>query len=88
MPTWLVIAIILIVGCATSAYVTARIYDTGNESEWLNIRLKNDSIEPVDIFVCKNCRQRENMNYRYCKNCGSWMKNGMGRQSYSEDIEI
>ena len=88
MPTWLAITITLIVGCSISAYVTVRIYECRGESEWLIIKLKNDSIEPTAIFVCKHCHQHEDINWRYCKNCGSWMKNGMGRQFYSDNIEI
>lgn len=88
MPTWLLIAIILIVGCSTSAYVTARICNNESESEWLIIKLKNDSIEPTDIFVCKNCHMHETINARFCKNCGSRMINGIARNWYSEDIEI
>lgn len=88
MPTWLLIATILIVGCSTSAYVTARICNNDFESEWLIIKLKNDSVEPTDIFICKECHQHENINWRYCKNCGRRMINGKDRQFYSEDIEI
>ena len=53
------------------------------------IKLKNDSVEPTDIFICKNCHVREDDNWRYCKNCGRRMRNGkIAIWSYSDDIEI
>lgn len=89
MPTWLLIAIILIVGCGVSVYVTASLLNKEFMSEWLIIKLKNNSVEPIDIFICKNCHIREEDNYRYCKNCGRRMRNGKGSVwSYPEDIEI
>lgn len=88
MPIWLLIVIVLSVGCITSAYVTVLICKHEHESEWLIIKLKNDSIEPTDIFVCKNCHMRETINARFCKNCGSRMMNGTARHWYSNDIKI
>lgn len=82
------IIILIIVLIILTAYATSRICNQECKSKWLIIKLQNDSIEPTYIFVCENCHQHEENNYRYCKNCGSRMMNGMERQFYRENIEI
>ena len=88
MPTWLLIAIILIVGCATSAYVTAQICNHEFSSEWQVIKYSGSSIEPKDIYICRRCNNKADINYHYCNNCGARMTNGISRYSYSNEIEL
>ena len=72
-----------------TAYITARICNHEFESEWLIIKLKTNVVEPEDIYVCKECHLHENNNWRYCKNCGRRMRNGVvAREWYSDDIEL
>lgn len=87
MPTWLLIAIILIVGCSTSAYVTARICENKN-SDWQVIKYAGSSIEPKTIYICKECHYKADHNYHYCNNCGACMSNGVSRNYYSDKIEL
>ena len=88
MPTWLLIAIILIVGCATSAYVTARICNNEYSSMWQTIKYTGSSIEPKYIYVCKRCYYKADIKYSYCPNCGSCMTNGEARHYYSSEIVL
>lgn len=89
MPTWLLIAIILIVGCYTSAYMTARIYKNKTlKSDWQVIKYAGSSIEPKSIYICKGCYYKADHNYHYCSNCGARMINGVPRTYYSDKIEL
>lgn len=88
MPTWLLIAIILLVGCGCTAYTTALLCNKEYESEWQEISYTGDSIEPKDIYVCKNCRFQANIKYHYCSNCGALMRNGKTRIYYSDKTVI
>lgn len=88
MPTWLVIAIVLIVGCITSAYTTACICNRENESEWQKITYTGNSVEPKNIYICKRCNYKADLNCHYCSNCGSLMKNGTSYHYYSDKIEL
>lgn len=88
MPTWLLIAIILIVGCFTSAYVTARICDKEFSSTWQTIKYIGNSIEPEYIYICKRCYYKADTKYGYCPNCGANMTNGEARHYYSTEIDL
>ncbi len=88
MPTWLLVTIILLIGCFTTAYVTSLINNKEYESEWQEITYAGGSIEPKDIYICKNCNYQADIKYHYCSNCGSKMINGMSRHYYSEKIKI
>lgn len=88
MPTPLLIATILIVGCFTSAYVTARICNREIESEWQEITYTGNSVEPKNIYICKRCNYKSDLNRHYCSNCGSEMKNGISYHCYSDKIEL
>lgn len=88
MPTWLLIAITLIVGCFVSAYVTALIYNREIESSWQEITYTGDSVEPKDIYICRRCNNKEDIKYCYCPNCGASMKNGAPRICYSSKIDL
>lgn len=88
MPTWLLITIILLVGCFTSAYVTAGICNREIESEWQEITYAGNSVEPKNIYICKRCNYKADLNRHYCSNCGSSMKNGISYHCYSDKIEL
>ena len=88
MPTWLLIAIILIVGCSTSAYVTARICNHEFSSEWQVISYIGNSVEPKEIYICKRCNKKVDVKHCYCPNCGANMLNGMGRIYYTNGIKL
>lgn len=88
MPTPLLIAIILLVGCITSAYTTARICNREIESEWQEITYTGNSVEPKNIYICKRCNYKADLNRHYCSNCGSAMKNGISYHCYSDKIEL
>ena len=83
MPTWLLIAIVLIVGCFTTALIC------GNKtSDWQVIKYAGSSIEPKTIYICMECNYKADSNYHYCSNCGSRMSNGVSRNYYSDKIEL
>lgn len=89
MPTWLLIAIILIVGCSTSAYVTARICDHDYNSEWqVIVYTSSEVVVPKEIYICKRCYEKPDINYRYCPNCGAKMKNGINYSHHTGKINI
>lgn len=89
MPTPLLIAIILIVGCFTSAYATARICNNEFNSSWQVIAYtSSEVVVPKEIYICKSCYEKKDINYRYCPNCGAKMKNGIGYNHHSEKIDI
>lgn len=88
MPTWLLIAIILIVGCSVSAYVTARICNHEYSSKWETIKYAGNSIEPEYIYICKRCYYRADTGYCYCPNCGANMANGESRHYYRPEIDL
>ncbi len=88
MPTWLLVAIVLLVGCGVASYTTALICNKEFESDWQVIRYTGDSIEPRDIYVCKNCRFQSDINHHYCNNCGALMINGITRVYYSDKTVI
>lgn len=88
MPTPLLIAIILIVCCSTSAYVTARICNNDSESEWQVIRYSGSSVEPKDIYICKRCNNKKDVAYHYCDNCGARMTNGVYHVNYPDEIDL
>lgn len=88
MPTPLLIAIILIIGCFTSAYLTALRCNREIESEWQEITYAGNSVEPKNIYICKRCNYKADLNRHYCSNCGSLMKNGKSYHCYSDKIEL
>ena len=88
MPTWLLITIILLVGCGCTAYTTALLCNKEYESEWQVIRYTGSSVEPKDIYICKRCNNKRDFIYHYCDNCGSFMKNGTYRINYSDEIDL
>lgn len=88
MPTPLLIVIILLVGCSTSAYVTARICDYEFSSSWQLIKYTGSSIEPKCVYICKRCNNQRDINYHYCDNCGARMKNGVVRVYYTNGIKL
>lgn len=89
MPTLLLIALILIVGCSASAYATElKCKREFVSSEWQIIRYTGSSVEPEKVYICKNCNKKTNVNYRYCPNCGASMKNGESRIYYSGNIDL
>ena len=88
MPTWLLIAITLIAGCFITAFSTAHICHCEFNSSWQVIRYTGNSVEPKDIYICRRCNNKEDINYCYCPNCGASMKNGEPRIYYSSEIDL
>ena len=88
MSSVLLVALILLVGCSTSAYVTTHICHDVFESSWQEITYAGGSVEPKEIYICKNCNYQADDNYNYCSNCGSKMINGKTRIYYSNKLKI
>ncbi len=88
MPTWLLIVIMLIVASLTSAYMTERRCNRESESEWQEITYTGNSVEPKNIYICKRCNYKADINRHYCSNCGSLMKNGASYHCYSDKIKL
>lgn len=88
MPTWLLIAITLITGCFITAFTTAHICNNEFKSSWQIIKYTGNSVEPKDIYICRRCNNKEDINYCYCPNCGASMKNGEPRIYYSSEIDL
>lgn len=88
MPTWLLVTILLLVGCGFTAYTTALLCNKEYESEWQEITYDGGSVEPKDFYICKNCRYQANKAYHYCSNCGAHMINGMSRHYYPDKIKL
>lgn len=88
MPTWLLIAIILIVSCAGTAYITELYCNKVFESEWQEITYTGSSVEPKEVYICKRCNHQALINYHYCSNCGALMKNGKSRERFPDKIEL
>lgn len=88
MPTWLLIAIIVIVGCFTSAYTTACICNHEYRSSWQTITYTGSSIEPKNVYICKRCYYKADIKHGYCPNCGANMTNGSPRYYYSTEIDL
>ena len=89
MPTWVLITILLLVGCIISAYTTARICNREIESEWQVITYtSSDLVVSKEIYICKRCNYKADLDRHYCSNCGSLMKNGMSYHCYSDKIEL
>lgn len=88
MPTWLLIIIVLTVGCIASACITKLTCNYEWESSWQEISYTGSSVEPKEIYICKRCNKKVDVKYCYCPNCGSSMRNGMGRITYSSKIDL
>lgn len=88
MPTWLSIVIMLFIASFTSAYMTDRRCNRECESEWQLITYSGSSIEPKNIYICKRCNYKTDLNRHYCSNCGSLMTNGISYYSYSDKIDL
>lgn len=88
MPHWLLVTIILLVGCFTTAYVTSLINNKEYESVWQEITYTGNSVEPKEIYICKNCNYQADIKYHYCSNCGALMINGKTRIYYSDKIKL
>lgn len=88
MPTWLLISTILIVGCVTTSYFTALICNKEHKSTWQEISYTGGSVEPKEVYICKNCFFQANIKHHYCNNCGALMINGMSRHYYSDKIKL
>lgn len=88
MPIWLLIVIVLSIGCITSACVTELICKHEHESSWQEISYTGNSVEPKEIYICKRCNQKVDIKYCYCPNCGAYMFNGMERVTYPNKIDL
>ena len=89
MTTPILIATALLAVCIASAYTTARICNREIESEWQVITYtSSEVVVPKEIYICKRCNYKSDLDRHYCSNCGSLMKNGMSYHCYSDKIEL
>lgn len=86
----IIIGIIIIGIIAVTACITIRIWQQENtsESEWQVIRYSGSSVEPKDIYICKRCNNKSDINYHYCDNCGAIMTNGIPYCVHQDKIDL
>lgn len=85
IPVIILIAISVIVGMI---YITVLICNHKFHSSWQVIRYTTNSVVPKEIYICKRCNEKKDINYRYCPNCGARMSNGIEFYYHSEKIDI
>lgn len=87
MSLTIIISIIICIIIAT-AYITTLICNHEFSSLWQIITYSDSSVEPKEIYICKRCNNKEDLNRHYCGNCGSLMKNGISHHYYSDKIKL
>lgn len=75
--------IYVILAMVVTAFITVLVCAREVTSEWQLIKYTGSSIEPKCIYICKRCNNKSDINYHYCDNCGSRMKNGLIRIYYA-----
>lgn len=81
--------IVLISVIVLTAYSTVLICNQKYNSSWQVIAYtSSEVVVPKEIYICKSCYEKKDINYRYCPNCGAKMKNGIGYNHHSEKIDI
>ncbi|MBR2245764.1 MAG: hypothetical protein IJ880_01840 [Bacilli bacterium] len=87
MSIEIIIAMVICIVIAT-AYITTLICNHENRSSWQAITYTDSSIEPKNVYICKNCFNKANINYRYCSNCGARMNDGLPFMYHSSSIDL
>ena len=83
-----IIAIVISIIVAT-AYITVLVCDHESHSSWQVIAYtSSEVVVPKEIYICKRCYEKREINYHYCPNCGAKMKNGIAWHYHSEEIDI
>ena len=86
-PIYCIIALISVI--VLTAYVTVLICNNEFNSSWQVIAYtSSEVIVPKEIYICKSCYEKKDINYRYCPNCGAKMKNGIGYIPHTGKIDI
>ena len=87
MSLTIIISIIICIIIVT-AYITTLICNHEFSSSWQTITYSDSSVEPKEIYICKRCNNKADLNCHYCDNCGSLMKNGTSYHCYSDKIKL
>lgn len=82
-----IIAIVISIIVAT-AYITVLICNHEFRSSWQAITYSDSSVEPTNIYICKRCNNKADINYRYCSNCGARMADGLPYKYHSSVIDL
>lgn len=86
-PIACIIALISII--VLTAYITVLICNHEYNSSWQVISYtSSEVVVPKEIYICKRCCEKKDINYRYCPNCGARMKNGIVFNYHSGKIDI
>lgn len=87
--------IIIIIGVSAivataciAAHITTLKCNSEFESEWQIIEYTGSSVEPKNIYICKSCNNKSDINFHYCDNCGAYMRNGIERINYTGKISL
>lgn len=81
--------IVLISVIALTAYITVLICNHEYNSSWQVIAYtSSEAVVPKEIYICKSCYEKKDINYRFCPNCGAKMKNGIGYNLHTGKIDI
>lgn len=81
--------IVLISVIALTAYITVLICNHEFNSSWQVISYtSSEVVVPKEIYICKRCYEKADINYRYCPNCGAKMKNGIDYSHHTGKIDI
>lgn len=84
----IIIVSIGILAIIATAYITSIVCNYEYGSSWQVISYTGSSVEPKEIYICKRCNKKVDVKYCYCPNCGANMRNGMGRNYYTNGIKI
>lgn len=81
-----IIGIILFGIILLAVIITLCLCDYEHNSEWQVIKYTGNSVVPKEIYICKRCYNKTDINYHYCNNCGAKMTNGVPRDYHSSKI--
>ena len=88
MSIEIIIAMVISIIVAT-AYITTLICNHESHSSWQVIAYtSSEVVVPKEIYICKNCYEKKDINYHYCPNCGARMTNGIVYSHNSGKIDI
>jgi uncharacterized paraquat-inducible protein A len=86
-PIYCIIALISVI--VLTAYITVLICNHEYNSSWQVIAYtSSEVVVPKEIYVCKRCSEKQDINYRYCPNCGARMNNGINYNYHSGKIDL